>query len=158
MSAEFGTEPVACKLCGVVAVVAMPRGDTRIARCGACAREQPITPYEMDRLTIAARGLMRGRAEHEAVKKRGVRCTHCGASVPLPEDAAVRSFVCGHCRGALLVSDYVAPQVLAANELRDGLHAAMHEAQTRQRRVAAILVAAVLVASVLFSALLFARC
>jgi hypothetical protein len=157
MTAEFGRTPVACKRCGAVAVVAVPRGETRIARCGACATEQPITPYELDRLAAAAAGLMRGRAEHEAKKKSGVRCTHCGASVPLPEDPAARSFACGHCRGELLVSDHVAPQVLAASELRDGLHGVMHAAAARQRRLALVVAGATLVASALFAGMLLVR-
>jgi len=158
MTATFGSAPVACKLCGAVAVLAVPRGETRIAHCAACQKEQPITPYELDRLAAAAQGLMQGRADHAAKLERGVRCTHCGASVPLPRDPAVRSFACGHCRGELLVSDHVAPQVLAANELRSGLQEVMASAQQRQRRIALVVAGTTLVASAAFVALLFVRC
>lgn len=89
------------------------------------------------------------------LRAQGVRCTQCGATVPLPDDVTQAQFACRFCGAMLATQQYVAPQLIAGAQMRAHLTQMRGEARRVSRsRDVAILVGAGVLALVIAAAVL----
>ena len=130
---------VPCKRCGQNAV-ALPEGAliSRALTCRACGVEQPISDYlsGADAFRRASAAAMRNRAQLAEAQRDGVKCSACGASVPLPADVSTPSFPCGYCHAQLVTSNYVAPELMMGLGIRAQLSEMRDASNRTNRRVA----------------------
>jgi hypothetical protein len=49
---------------------------------------------------------------------RGVACSRCGASAPLPDDLRVPTFTCAFCQQTLSTAAYAGKDVVSAEQMR----------------------------------------
>jgi ribosomal protein S27E len=61
---------------------------------------------------------------------RGVTCTSCGASTPLPANLLVPTFTCGFCKAELQTAAYAGQQVVSADALMAHIRAQVESPST----------------------------